>query len=149
MDFYKLLLNENIKKDILSSFLSHCKYKSSDQPLNIKSELLNLFILDDYQIDSCIKWDGSVSKKKTKNAMSITPIFKYKNFQISEKNFQISAKNLSIYLYYGLEILKGEKIHPSCNNNLCINPLHLISKKRKYPFEEIDHKLKKKKRKFF
>jgi len=142
MDFYKLLLNENNKKDILSSFLSHCKYKSSDQPLAIKSELLNLYILDNYQLDSCIKWNGAVSKKKTKNSISITPIFKY-------KNFQISAKNLSIYLYYGLNVLKGEKIHPNCNNSLCINPLHLISKKRKYPFEEIDQKLKKKRKKYF
>lgn len=141
-DFYQLLLNEKNKKDILSSFLSHCEYNSCDNTLSIRSELLNLFILDKFTIDSCILWSGALSKKKTKNSISVTPVFKY-------KNYQISAKNLSIYLYFGIIILKGEKIDQNCNKNTCINPLHLRSKKRKYPFEEIDHKIKRKKKKYF
>lgn len=138
MDFYSLISTH--KTEILTTFLSYCCYKEGHNNNNNSNTLSKLELINIYNhincndrdiFKQCIRWNGTVAKKKTKYGNSLTPIFKFKKF-----NIQMNAKKASIFLYTGNISEKRKKDSNKCRDPICINPYHLVKikeylKKRK------------------
>jgi hypothetical protein len=137
MDFYSLISTH--KTEILTTFLSYCCYKDdkNNNSTLLKSELMDLYNHINHHnnnnrlLNQCIRWNGTVAKKKTKYGHSLTPIFKFKKYEL-----QMNAKKASIFFYTGNISEKRKKNSAICRDPICINPYHLVKikeylKKRK------------------
>jgi hypothetical protein len=124
MDFYSLVSSH--KNEILTTFLTYCCYNCNDNNNNStlsKSEMLNVYNTTkrNHLFDQCIRWNGTVARKKTKYGSSLTPIFKFKKY-----NIQVNAKKASVFLYTGIISEKRKKDSTICKDPICINPYHLV-----------------------
>jgi hypothetical protein len=137
MDFYSLVASH--KNEILTTFLTYCCYNCNDNNNStiLKSEMINVYKdinntnKRNHLFSQCIRWNGTVARKKTKYGSSLTPIFKFKKY-----NIQVNAKKASVFLYTGIISEKRKKDSTICKDPICINPYHLVKikeyiKKRK------------------
>ena len=143
------------REEILINFISNCSYmklpEKNSLNINERIELLNIFNnkkINKKKFNGCIKWRGSISKKRLKgkdDSWSMTPLLNF------EKR-QLNVKHISIFIYYDYLPL-NTKISQDCEDKTCINPTHFKKiildinnqKKRKNPFDLRPDKNKKQK----